>query len=326
MGVSVRLLGGLAIACQVAVAEEPSLPCAGVVATDEEGTPALRLSSEECRLLNEQGRRFDGRARPVADHVALRETPVVPGDAVRTPAHWTGDVEQRLSQEFWLALRERHRRFAEPLLVPGVLPEMSARVVQVPGARAGAFDFDQYLQLSAYAVDLVAPLFAFRAGAFAHTDHFGLRLKVPVGLGEDHRLALEGAAQLPTNGQMATDSGGHAALAWAMAAGRWSTQVRTGIGVDRLLGELEPFRPTFLFDALVSVSPDPHFRLALQVDGRRDLAGGDSAIRLVPGARLHPSGDPGLSIGVGALWWAGSRGGWDTVRLGGLLDVGCVFL
>lgn len=313
-----------------AVAQEPPPPTieeAPETSAPAEGGPGAVVVADPAPEPEPYPFEWRGRRRPHLFEV--QESVLMPGvGTTTTPPHWTGDLEGR-TQPGWVTDElTRQHRFLQPFLYSSVSPQFSTRLFNVAGFRDAGPDLTQLAYISLYALEIYAPLLTFEGGGPTSVDSFRLNFRVPLMVGENHRLAVFFGTELPTQGPLAADAGANTLLGYAYGSRLFAAQVRAGYGLDRLLGEVVAERaPTFLYDAVVGLHLGRHFSVQLQSDGKALIGESGAGIRVWPGVRYHPFGDATLSLGLGGLaWFEQNNGDWITRSAGGILDVGYLFL
>lgn len=225
-----------------------------------------------------------------------------------------------------------HRDFIQPFLTPAVFPEISARLLNGGGygSRGHAAELDQFLYLSAYLIDVYAPLLTLRHSAPVSPDTLRMNLKAPLIFGR-HAFTLFVGGNLPTGGPW-TDGGYNMMFGYALGGSLLSLQARVGFGFDQLIGEeVGPRASSVLGDVAASVSLGQHARFLVQADGRKILGQQGGTFRLWPGFRFYPLEEATLSFAVGAQLYmdsftpSGAFTSFDVRRAGAFFDIGYVF-
>ncbi len=273
--------------------------------------------------------------QPAATHdeqtAALTESRLSPAASwSQPPPDWTGDIPEPGLDPWMAERRAQHRSFLTPFVLPSVFPEVTARLSNVAGwhKAASATDLDQFALLSLYFLDVYVPLVTLRDSESVSAQSFRVNLKVPWVLGNSQAVTLFFGGDIPVQGRLVDGGGFDTMLGYAYGAGIFSGQARAGVGVDRLLADARgDISPSVLYDLAVGVQPLWPVQIIAQVDGRKVVGADNASVRLWPGVRLFPMRDRALSIGVGGMFWFDDAGGgWQTHRIGGLIDVGYLFL
>jgi hypothetical protein len=264
---------------------------------------------------------------------AIEETKLAPRDEAPAAAKaWNPNVARPAAPSAFDERIAAHRNFVQPFLTPSVFPEISARVLNEGGyaSRGHSAELDQLLFLSAYFVDVYAPLLTLRRAVPTSSDAFRMDLKAPFVFGRQAFTLFLGG-NLPTSGTWA-DAGYNMMFGYALGGSVFSLQARAGVGFDQLIAEdVGPRGTSVLADIAASFALGRHASLLLQADGRKLVGQQGGTLRLWPGVRFYPLSEATLSLAVGAQLWmdsftsSGAFTTFDVRRAGAFFDVGYVF-
>jgi len=223
--------------------------------------------------------------------------------------------------------------FGTSFAYPQVYPNVGARLLNVVGDVEGATNFVSRLEAELYLLHFGVTFLESIGGDRADGMRGDADLRIPIGLGRHHRLAVMPGVSFPIGEADLGEDTTNVRLQsiYAFGAGGFGLQLRAGVTEGtRPAGVLAVNEivdgTAALYGALAAVRLADVVQLRAEVAGEIASADGDAdRLTLLPGLVFFPYRDPRLHLGLTAVVEMVGEGLDDGADLGGLFDVGVFF-
>lgn len=292
--------------------------------------PALALAQAAETRASDDFETFEtGDGWGIVEH----ELRVVPSGEEQPPAVLSGDLPERPGPE-WPGdhLREGWD-YGTSFSYPQLYPNVAARLVSWVGDADDQTNVVSRVEAEFYLLHVGITFLESVGGDRRDSMQGDVDLRIPIALGDGHRLAILPGVSFPIGGENIEEDTTAVRLQSVYGFGR------NGLGLQLRAGVVEGARPAgllavadtvdstaALYGAMVAWRIVDVLQLRMEASGEIAATDGEpDRLDLLPGVVFFPWGDPRLHIGLTGVVEFASEGLEDDPNFGGLLDVGIFF-